>query len=58
VFSRRKSKLGPPDAAAVAERVLCIAAVAMLGAIAAGVDDDAMEVDEAARYLVDRKSVV
>ena len=55
MFSRRKSKLGPPDAAAVAERVLCVAAVAMLGAIAAGVADDAMDEDEAARYLVETR---
>ena len=55
MFSRRKSKLGPPDEESVVERVLCIAAVAMLGAIAMGVEDDAMDEDEAARYLVESR---
>lgn len=55
VFNRRKSKPGPPDEDAVVERVLCIAAVAMLGAIAAGVEDDAMDEGEAERYLVESR---
>ena len=43
------------DYDAVVERVLCIAAVAMLGAIAAGVQDDAMDEGEAERYLVESR---
>jgi Domain of unknown function (DUF4272) len=55
VFSRRKRAPVAPDQDAVVGRVLCVAAVAMLGAIAAAVEDDEDEMDagQAERYLVE-----
>jgi hypothetical protein len=53
VFSRRNRKSAPPDADAVVDRVLCLSAVAMLGAIAAGVEDGTMDDAPAAQYLVE-----
>jgi hypothetical protein len=53
VFNRRKREPAAPDQDAVVDRVLCISAVAMLGAIAAAVEDGTMEDGPAAAYLTE-----
>jgi hypothetical protein len=53
VFSRRKHEPAVPDQDAVVDRVLCVSAVAMLGAIAAGVEEGAMDEGAAAKYLTE-----
>jgi hypothetical protein len=53
VFTRRKREPAAPDQDAVVDRVLCISAVAMLGAIAAGVEEGAMDEGAAAKYLTE-----
>jgi hypothetical protein len=53
VFSKRKRKPTPPDEDTVVDRVLCLSAVAMLGTIAAGVEDGTMDETPAAQYLVE-----
>jgi hypothetical protein len=51
VLGRRKRERVAPDREAVVDRVLCIAAVAMLGAIAAAVEDGEMDEGQAGEYL-------
>jgi Domain of unknown function (DUF4272) len=51
VFGRRKRQPVAPDQNAVVDRALCIAAVAMLGAIAAGLEDGTMDAGQAGEYL-------
>jgi Domain of unknown function (DUF4272) len=53
VFTRRKRELVAPAQDAVVDRVLCISAVAMLGAIAAALEDGTMEAGPAAEYLTE-----
>ena len=51
MFGRRKRQPVAPDQNAVVDRALCISAVAMLGAIAAGVEDGTMDEGPAGEYL-------
>jgi hypothetical protein len=51
VFGLRKRQPAAPDQNAVVDRALCLSAVAMLGAIAAGVEDEAMDAGQAGEYL-------
>jgi hypothetical protein len=51
VFGRRKRQPVAPDQNAVVDRALCISAVAMLGAIASGVDEGTMDAGQAGEYL-------
>jgi Domain of unknown function (DUF4272) len=53
VFSRRKRQSAVPDQNAAVDRALCLAAVTMLGAIAAAVRDGEMDEAEATRYLTE-----
>lgn len=53
MFSRRKRERVAPDRDAVVERVLCISVVAMLGAIAAGLDDGTMDEEQAPLYVTE-----
>lgn len=53
MFSRRKREPALPDQEAVVERALCVSAIAMLGAIAAGVEDGSMDEATAAKYLTE-----
>jgi hypothetical protein len=53
VFGRRKRSGAAPDRDAVVDRVLCVAAVAMLGAISAGVEDGEMDEGRAGEYLTE-----
>jgi Domain of unknown function (DUF4272) len=53
VIRRRKRERVSPDQDAVVDRVLCISVVAMLGAIAAGVAEGAMDDDQAAKYVAE-----
>jgi Domain of unknown function (DUF4272) len=53
VFNRRKRESVAPDQDAVVDRVLCLSAVVMLGAIAAGVEDGTMEEAQAAAYVTE-----
>jgi hypothetical protein len=50
VFGRRKRQPVAPDQNAVVDRALCISAVAMLGAIASGVDEGTMDAGQAGEY--------
>jgi hypothetical protein len=51
VLSRFKRRAAAPDRDAVIDRALCLAGLAMLGAIAAGVEDGSMERGQADAYL-------
>jgi Domain of unknown function (DUF4272) len=53
VFSRRKREPAPPDHDAVVDRALCLSAVVMLGAIAAGVADGTVDEAQAEAYLTE-----
>ena len=53
MFRRRKREPVAPDQDAVVDRALCLSAVAMLGAIATGVEDGAMDEARAAQYLTE-----
>jgi hypothetical protein len=53
VFSRRKREPVAPEQDAVVDRVLCISVVTMLGAIADGLDEGAMDEGQAARYVTE-----
>jgi len=53
VFSRRKREPAPPDQDAVVDRALCLSAVVMLGAIAAGVADGTVDEAQAEAYLTE-----
>ncbi|MEA2209622.1 MAG: hypothetical protein QOF54_2099 [Solirubrobacteraceae bacterium] len=53
MFNRRKREPAAPDQDAVVDRVLCISAVAMLGAIATGVEEGAMDEGAAAKYVTE-----
>ncbi|MDP9255479.1 MAG: DUF4272 domain-containing protein [Actinomycetota bacterium] len=51
MFGLRKRRPVAPDQNAVVDRALCLSAVAMLGAIAAGVEDGGMDSGQAGEYL-------
>jgi hypothetical protein len=53
VLGRRKRVSAPPDQDAVVDRVLCLSAVVMLGAIAAGLGDGSVDEAQAAAYLTE-----
>lgn len=53
MFNRRKREPVAPGQDAVVDRVLCISAVAMLGAIAVALEDGTMESGPAAEYLTE-----
>jgi hypothetical protein len=55
VFRRRKPAPGPPGEAAVVDRLLCVSAIAMLGAVATAVAERAMDDAAAERYLVEAR---
>jgi hypothetical protein len=55
VFRRRKPAPGPPGEAAVVDRLLCVSAIAMLGAIATAVAEREMDDAAAERYLVEAR---
>ena len=51
MLGRRKRQPVAPDQNAVVDRALCVSAVAMLGAIASGVDEGTMDAGQAGEYL-------
>lgn len=51
MLGRRKRQPVAPGQNAVVDRALCISAVAMLGAIASGVEDGTMDAGQAGEYL-------
>jgi hypothetical protein len=53
VFNRKKRDPVAPDQDAVVDRVLCLSAVVMLGAIATGVVEGTLEEEQAAAYLTE-----
>jgi hypothetical protein len=53
VFNRKKREPVAPDQDAVVDRVLCLSAVVMLGAIATGVVEGTIEEEQAAAYLTE-----
>lgn len=53
MFSRRKREPPAPGQDAVVDRVLCVSAIAMLGAIAAAVAEGTMDDEAAAKYLTE-----
>ena len=53
MFNRRKREPVAPDQDAVVDRVLCLSAVVMLGAIAAGLGDGTMEEAQAEAYVTE-----
>ena len=53
MFTRRKREPAAPDQDAVVDRVLCVSAVAMLGAIASGIEEGAMDGGAGAKYLTE-----
>jgi hypothetical protein len=55
MLRRRKPVPGPPGESAVVDRVLCVSAIAMLGAVAAAVAEREMDDDAAEKYLVESR---
>ncbi len=53
MFRRRKSDPAPPGQAEIADRVLCIAVTAMLGAVLANLRDGALDEAKAAQYATE-----
>ncbi|MDX6621414.1 MAG: hypothetical protein QOK36_3800 [Gaiellales bacterium] len=53
MFSRRRREPPAPGQDAVVDRVLCVSATAMLGAIAAAVAEGTMDGEAAAKYLTE-----